>query len=91
MRAAEKGIEDELKWAEPSTRTEAGAWGTLFRALRRKRLTVVREAMEARPAAGNIPAMVVGLDRFLRCKRRVRLGQLHVHTPTSERLHQNWI
>lgn len=67
-RAAEKGIGDELKWAEPSTRTEAGAWDPLFKPLRQKRLTIVGEAMEARLAAESVRAMVVSLERLLRCK-----------------------
>ena len=52
-RAAEKGSGAESKSAEPSDRTEVGAWGSLFEALRRKPLAAVREVKEARRETKN--------------------------------------
>jgi len=51
-----------------------------------KLFAAIREAKGARLAAKDVDAEMVGMHCLHWHRRRVRLGQLHVYTPTTERL-----
>lgn len=55
---------EELKWAEVSARSAAGAWKSQFETARRKRLAAVKDANEARRAAKNALALAAEVRRL---------------------------
>lgn len=63
--------------------------GSLFKSLRYKVLVNVREVEEATRTATSVQGLRPSWSHCAGCsgcRRRVRLGQLRVHTPTTERL-----